>query len=177
MRTTLLTSSAVRSDSTIARELCKLAGLKSKGNLPLEDLLDSAVDKLLSSGSEADSRYAEQVYSRYVDACVSWRTVGADVDDNKSLAGVGDYTRESSRGIQSAATPHSQHFYHKPRPQYLRSATQEEICGPTVKQEKARKSLAGYASGRKVHSDRKAAQAAASKAYRERIRAKLLASK
>lgn len=177
MQTSLLTSSKATSHASIAAELCRIAGLAKKGSKSLEDLLDAAVDALLAKQTETDSRYAELIYTRYADACIAWRSVGGNVDDTQTLAGVSDYTRESSAGIPSAATPHSRSFYHRPRPQYLSPATQEAICGPTAKQANWRKHL--HETGRKgglakrQHPDNAAKQ----RAYRERIKAKLLASK
>src|SRR5208283_1575634 len=128
------------SHSAIAKELCSLAGLATRGHKPLEDLLDSAIDKLLASGKPADSHLAEITYAKYASACQGFRAIGGNPDDNHQLAGVGQYTRESAAGIPSVTRIGK--AYHAPKGPALAPIASQSVVGPTAKQQAARREFA-----------------------------------
>jgi len=128
------------SHSRIARELCSLAGLANRGHKPLEDLLDSAIDKLLASGNPSDSHLAEITYAKYSDACQGFRAIGGNPDDSHQLAGVGQYTRESAAGIESVTRIGK--AYHAPHGPALAPIASQAVVGPTARQLVARREFA-----------------------------------
>lgn len=156
MKTNLTTRPT--SHAAIASELCRIAGLAKRGHKPLEDLFDAAVDRLLATGSAADSHQAEIIYNKYADACQGFRAVGGNPDVQSTIAGVGEFSRRSSAGDQhpeyrsaiafrfgSEANRIGRSIYHAPLGPALAPPTVTEICGPTAKQIEARKAFSANA--------------------------------
>ena len=114
-----------------------------------EDLLEAAVDRLLTTGRQAE---AAAVYGRNYESVVSWRDRGGvGGDDPDSYAAVGAYSRESACGADTRALPLPQ-AYKRP-------------AGPTVAEQTASGAAALVSADR-----RRRREAAALVAHRNTMR-------